>query len=91
MWVSKKKSTEGKPLDDQLHRNRANICSQKFVEVDDEHKLCICYEKHMATKVAIGILGEEWKVMYSRSGLQKTNKVSPLSRVSGTKAMYAFY
>ncbi|XP_003275642.1 40S ribosomal protein S6-like [Nomascus leucogenys] len=34
---------------------------QKLIEVDDERKLCTFYEKHMATEVAAGALGEEWK------------------------------
>ncbi|OBS75382.1 hypothetical protein A6R68_14089 [Neotoma lepida] len=33
----------------------------KLIELDDEHKLCMFYEKHMATEVAADALGEEWK------------------------------
>lgn len=32
---------------------------QKFIEVDDERKLCIFYEKHMATDSASDALGED--------------------------------
>ncbi|XP_058153548.1 small ribosomal subunit protein eS6-like [Dasypus novemcinctus] len=34
---------------------------QKLIEVDDERKLRIFYEKHMATEVAADGLDEEWK------------------------------
>ncbi|KAL6059161.1 hypothetical protein STEG23_008068, partial [Scotinomys teguina] len=34
---------------------------QKLIEVDDERKLRMFYEKHMATEVAADALGEEWK------------------------------
>uniref|UniRef100_G1QA68 Small ribosomal subunit protein eS6 n=1 Tax=Myotis lucifugus TaxID=59463 RepID=G1QA68_MYOLU len=34
---------------------------QKVIEVDDERKLRTFYEKCMATEVAAGTLGEEWK------------------------------
>lgn len=36
------------------------ISCQKLVQVDDV-KLHTFYEKHMATEVAAGALGEEWK------------------------------
>lgn len=38
----------------------ANGC-EKLFEMDSECKLCTFYEKRMATKVATGALGEEWK------------------------------
>lgn len=34
---------------------------QKFIKVDNEHKLGTFYENCMTTKVAVGILGEELK------------------------------
>ncbi|OBS63925.1 hypothetical protein A6R68_07536, partial [Neotoma lepida] len=34
---------------------------QKLIQLEDEHKLCMFYEKHMATEVAADALGEEWK------------------------------
>lgn len=34
---------------------------QKLIAMDDEHKLCTCDEKCMATVVAADALSEEWK------------------------------
>ena len=38
---------------------------QKLIEVDDERKVRIFYEKRMSQEVAIESLGDEWKVTLS--------------------------
>lgn len=43
---------------------------QKLIEVDDERKLRIFYEKRMATEVAADPLGDEWKVSVDSSSLE---------------------
>ena len=38
---------------------------QKLIEVDDERKVRIFYEKRMSQEVAVESLGDEWKVTLS--------------------------
>ena len=35
---------------------------QKLIEVDDERKVRIFYDKRMSSEVAVDSLGDEWKV-----------------------------
>lgn len=39
---------------------QGNSC-QKFIELDDECRICKFYEKHMAAEVAADALGEDRK------------------------------
>ncbi|ELW47415.1 40S ribosomal protein S6 [Tupaia chinensis] len=44
---------------------------QTLIEVEDEHKPHVCYEKRTATEVAADALGEEWEHKRQRTALKK--------------------
>lgn len=54
---------------------------QKLTEVDNEHKLCMFYEKDMATDVVADALSKKWKgLRCPESVVTMTSKVSPMKQ-----------